>query len=266
MFETFKAPPTDKCTLGQNMDDPGFALSVWPALLDLAKGEGVSSHNHPLWSLYAPVAEGRGRPVFVLGQLGQSLDGRVATPTGKSRTISGPEAIRHLHRLRALVDAVVVGIGTVIKDDPLLSVRDVEGRSPARVIIDPNFRLPPSARLLGDGGAPVIAIQAEPGTRPAGVDSIVIPAIAGKLSPDTILAALAERGLRRLLIEGGPSTLSAFIAAGLLHRLHVTVSPIILGSGPTGLNMPPIDELREAIRPKAQVYRLGADILFDCQF
>lgn len=248
------------------MDDPGFALSAWPALLDLANGRAVSPHNHPLWTLYAPVAEGRGKPAFVLGQLGQSLDGRVATPTGKSRTISGPEAIRHLHRLRALVDAVVVGIGTVIADDPLLSVREVEGRSPVRVIIDPNFRLPLSARLLSDGGAPVMAIQAAPGTRPAGVESIVIPAIAGKLSPAAIIAALAERGMRRLLIEGGPATLSTFLTAGMLQRLHVTVSPIILGSGPTGLTMPPIDELSEAIRPQAQVYGLGADILFDCQF
>src|SRR6185503_18222977 len=97
---------------------------AWPSLVDLAaKGQmtvlgGVAPPDCPLWNLNAPVAEGRGEPAFVIGQLGQSLDGRVATDTGKSRYINGPEAIRHLHRLRALVDAVVVGVGTVIADDP----------------------------------------------------------------------------------------------------------------------------------------------------
>src|ERR1700722_4202831 len=97
-------------------------------------------------------------PAFVIGQLGQSLDGRIATPTGHSKYISGPEALRHLHQLRALVDAVVVGVQTVIADDPQLTVRHVEGRNPARVVIDPNGRLPPNARMLSDNHATVLTI------------------------------------------------------------------------------------------------------------
>ena len=135
--------------------------SAWPSLIDLAAGHACveAPRDCRLWPLYASVAEGRGEPAFVIAQLGQSLDGRVATATGKSRYINGPEAIRHLHRLRALCDAVVVGVGTVIADDPQLTVREVQGPCPARVVIDPNFRLPDCARMLGDGAAPIYAVQ-----------------------------------------------------------------------------------------------------------
>jgi hypothetical protein len=150
----------------ENQDSVTSSLHrAWPSLVELAAGgdpgEAPPAQTCPLWSLYAPVAQGRGEPAFVIAQLGQSLDGRVATATGKSRYINGPEAIRHLHRLRALVDAVVVGVGTVIADDPQLNVREVEGPCPARVVIDPNFRLPVGARMLGDGAAPIYAIQGD---------------------------------------------------------------------------------------------------------
>jgi diaminohydroxyphosphoribosylaminopyrimidine deaminase/5-amino-6-(5-phosphoribosylamino)uracil reductase len=243
------------------MTNPLPLDSAWATLLELAAGKPAAPHPHPLWGLYAPIANA---PALVMGQIGQSLDGRVATASGKSRTISGPEAIRHLHRLRALVDAVVVGVGTVIADDPLLSVREVPGHSPMRVVIDPNFRLPPTARLLRDGGAPVFAVQGEARTRDRCVTSIVLPPVAGAIPPQTIIAALAKKGMRRILVEGGPATLSAFLAAGALDRLHVSIAPIILGSGPVGINLPPIDELAEALRPRASLYDLGADMLFDC--
>jgi diaminohydroxyphosphoribosylaminopyrimidine deaminase/5-amino-6-(5-phosphoribosylamino)uracil reductase len=243
------------------MTDPLPLDSAWASLLELAAGRPAAPHPHTLWGLYAPIASA---PAFVIGQIGQSLDGRVATPTAKSRNISGPDAIRHLHRLRALVDAVVVGVGTVIADDPLLSVRDVAGLSPIRVVIDPNFRLPKAARLLRDSGAPVFAIQSEPRARDGDLTSISIPSVAGTIPPQAIVAALAEKGIRRLLVEGGPATLSAFLAAGALDRLHVSVAPIILGSGPVGINLPPIDELTEALHPRASRYEFGDDTVFDC--
>jgi riboflavin-specific deaminase-like protein len=219
-----------------------------------------------LWDLYAPVAEGRGEPAFVIGQLGQSLDGRVATATGKSRYINGPEAIRHLHRLRALVDAVVVGVGTVIADDPQLSVREVEGPCPARVVIDPNFRMPDCARMLGDGASPIYAIQAETRARAEGIEPIIVPAASDGIAPGAIVAALAARGFRRILIEGGAKTVSAFLAARALHRLHLSIAPMVIGSGPMGVNLPPIDELEAALRPTTLIHQLGEDVVFDCAF
>lgn len=241
---------------------------AWPSLVDLAArgAGGEAPPDCPLWGLYFPVAEGRGEPAFVIGQLGQSLDGRVATATGKSRYINGPEAIRHLHRLRALVDAVVVGVGTVIADDPQLSVREVEGPCPVRVVIDPNFRMPDCARMLGDGAGPIYAVQAEDRARPKGIEPILVERTEGGIAPGAIVHALAARGFRRILIEGGARTVSTFLAARALHRLHLSIAPMVIGSGPMGVNLPPIDELDAALRPRTLIHQLGEDVVFDCAF
>ncbi len=220
------------------------------------------AETQALSPIYAPIARGP----FVLGQLGQSLDGRIATPTGHSRTISGAGGITHLHRLRALADAVVVGIGTVTADDPRLTVRAVAGRDPARVVIDPNGRLPARARLLADDGAPCILVQTADQPRPARVMALTLPGADGRIDPHELVAALAARGLHRLLIEGGGQTVSRFLAAGALTRLHVCVTPVVIGSGPTGLCLPPIDRMEEAMRPRCRTHLLGEEVLFDFAF
>jgi riboflavin-specific deaminase-like protein len=202
----------------------------------------------------------------VIGQLGQSLDGRIATATGKSRYIGCPEAIGHLHRIRALVDAVVVGVGTVIADDPQLNTREAKGPSPARIVIDPNFRLPAGARMLGDGGEQISAVQSDDRPRGNGIETIVVEPRDGKLHPADIVRALAARGFMRILVEGGASTQSAFLSSEVLDRFHLAIAPMVIGSGPIGINLPPIDELDEALRPAATTYQLGRDVLFDCTF
>ncbi len=221
--------------------------------------------GYAFWRLYEPIAAGHGHRPFVVGQLGQSLDGRIATATGNSRYINCPEAIVHLHRLRALVDAVIVGIGTVVADDPLLTVRKVYGNNPARIVIDPNGRLPPDARMLAENGSPVFVIQSCHLRRPARVTPITIPSGDGQIDPVRIVDALAAHGFRRLLVEGGAGTVSSFLSAGAIDRLHLSIAPIIIGSGPVGICLPPIDPLEHALRPRATVHRLGRDILFDCE-
>jgi diaminohydroxyphosphoribosylaminopyrimidine deaminase/5-amino-6-(5-phosphoribosylamino)uracil reductase len=107
----------------------------------------------PPWEdIFGPLRHGLIDDLAVVGQCGQSIDGRIATPTGHSHYINGEAGLAHLHRLRALVDAVVIGVGTAIADDPQLTVRRVEGPSPARVIVDPNGRLPTTARALAADG------------------------------------------------------------------------------------------------------------------
>src|SRR5262244_3993785 len=106
----------------------------------------------PWQEIFGPLRQGIRDNLVVVGQFGQSIDARIATPTGHSHYINGAAGLAHLHRLRALVDAVVVGIGTALADDPQLTVRRVAGPQPARVVIDPDGRLPPNARLLANDG------------------------------------------------------------------------------------------------------------------
>jgi riboflavin-specific deaminase-like protein len=202
----------------------------------------------------------------VIGQIGQSLDGRIATVSGRSSCINGPQGIAHLHRLRALVDAVVVGAGTVRADDPQLTVRSVSGPNPVRVVIDPRGTLPAEARAFAADGMRRIVITRQQ-TRPAaadGVETIALPDRDGRIEPRAILDALVERGLRRVLIEGGAQTVSSFLSAGCLDRLHVVVAPMILGSGIVGLDLPPIADMTGALRVPMRAHALGGEVLFDC--
>jgi diaminohydroxyphosphoribosylaminopyrimidine deaminase / 5-amino-6-(5-phosphoribosylamino)uracil reductase len=214
---------------------------------------------------FAPILAADPSKPFVIGQLGQSLDGRIATPSGASRDINGEGALDHLHRLRAHVDAVVVGVGTVLADDPRLTVRRVEGRSPARVIIDPRGRLPRDARCLADGGPRTLVVVARAAAKDRADQIGLAPDADGSLDPHAIVAALVARGFRRILVEGGATTVSRFIDADAVDRLHVLVAPVILGSGKPGLSLKPITMLSQAITPATAVYRLsGGDVLFDC--
>jgi diaminohydroxyphosphoribosylaminopyrimidine deaminase / 5-amino-6-(5-phosphoribosylamino)uracil reductase len=224
-------------------------------------------HGASRWErIFGPLRTGQVDDLIVVGQIGQSLDGRAATSTGHSHYINGAEGLDHLHRLRALMDAVVVGVGTALADDPQLTVRRVAGPSPARVVIDPNGRLPAAARAFRDDGVRRLVIAAGgPGPQlPAGIERVTLPAIKGRLDPCDILACLAARGLRRILIEGGPGTVARFLEARCLDRLHVVVAPVILGGGRASLDLAPITRCDEALRPRTFTHVLGDEVLFDC--
>ncbi len=216
--------------------------------------------------LFGPLRKGTVDDLVIVGQMGQSLDGRLATETGHSKYINGPEGLVHLHRLRALVDVIVVGVGTAIADDPQLTVRRVSGPQPARVVIDPNGRLGAGARMFADDGVRRLLITAQ-GTRvapPSGVEIVALPAVDGQIAPSAIAGALAGRGMRRMLIEGGANTVSRFLVAGCLDRLHVMVAPIILGGGGPGLILPPLERADQARRMPMHVHKIEDDVLFDC--
>jgi diaminohydroxyphosphoribosylaminopyrimidine deaminase / 5-amino-6-(5-phosphoribosylamino)uracil reductase len=219
---------------------------------------------HELHELFTPLT---GDKSFVVGQLGQSLDGRVATPTGHSKYINRDDGLLHLHRLRAVVDAVVVGVGTVIADNPLLNTRLCAGQNPARVIIDPQGRLPDDAATLRDDGTRCIVMSINSKLKFAShIEHIVLPHDDTKIAPHAIIEELAKLGLHKILVEGGPRTLTNFITHKALDRLHLIVAPIILGSGKSGLSLPPIEMLDEALRPKTKSYKIGDEVIFDCEF
>jgi diaminohydroxyphosphoribosylaminopyrimidine deaminase / 5-amino-6-(5-phosphoribosylamino)uracil reductase len=220
----------------------------------------------PWQEIFGPLRRGLRDDLMVVAQCGQSIDARIATVSGHSHYINGPEGLAHLHRLRALVDAVVVGVGTVLADDPQLTVRRVAGPNPARVVIDPNGRLTRTARLLVDDGVRRLVITRSDTTLDlaAGIEVVRVAATAGQLAPADVLAILAERGFRRILIEGGSNTISRFLAAGCLDRLHVMIAPMIIGAGPSSVSLEPIDRVDEAIKAPMRAHILGDEVLLDC--
>jgi diaminohydroxyphosphoribosylaminopyrimidine deaminase / 5-amino-6-(5-phosphoribosylamino)uracil reductase len=252
--------------------DPG-GESHGPGTLDESKPSGGSGETAPdacrLIELYLPLCCDCPEP-FVVAHLGQSLDGRIATVDGSSRWVTGPEDVAHTHRMRALFDAVVVGAETVRHDDPQLTVRLVPGRNPTRVVLDPGRRLKAGYRLFTDGAAPTLVLCADElaGRRPRLGQAEVIGAgaDAGRLRPAAVLDLLARRGLRRVFVEGGGITVSRFLAAGCLHRLQITIAPLIIGSGRPSISLPKIGRLSESLRPTVRKFDLGRDILFECRF
>lgn len=216
--------------------------------------------------IYGPVAR-RDLGPLTIAQIGQSLDGRVATTSGDARDVSGPEGLAHLHRLRALVDGVIIGVKTALHDSPRLTVRLCSGDNPARIVIDPRGRLPDDAPVLKPCGARRIIVQAVDRERPAGVEVLRLTTANGRLDPQQILTGLHGMGLSSLLVEGGGLTITGFLEAGLLDRLQVSIAPLIIGAGPQGLTtMTPVQTLSQALRPETRVFGLGSDIVFDCAF
>lgn len=253
------------------MDKADVSADVWRRILGIRDGTGCpccgdwSAAERAALAIYAPLARRDMGPVTI-GQIGQSLDGRVATVAGDARDISGPDGLKHLHRLRAISDAVVIGVRTALQDSPRLTVRLCDGHNPARVVIDPRGRLPNDAQIFADDGARRIVLQHGDTARPNGVEVIRLPAAAeGSMSPRHILRALQGTGLNTVLIEGGGITVSRFFQSGLLTRLHVAVAPLLIGGGPQGFHTPnPVAQLSDATRPDTRVFDIGSDILFDC--
>ena len=228
--------------------------------INAAVRETTSSATDP----FLPIREAAPDRPFVIAQLGQSLDGRIATVTGESRYINGAAALDHLHRLRSLVDAVVVGVGTIVADDPQLTVRRIDGRSPARVVIDPSGRLNDAGKWLSQDGTPQLVISGDVRC-PPGAELLRLPVHEGLIAPAAIVEALFRKGFRKILIEGGSRTVSAFIDAGCIDRLHILMAPVIIGSGKNGLDLLPQGDLSRALRPRTDVHLLAeGEVLFDC--
>jgi diaminohydroxyphosphoribosylaminopyrimidine deaminase/5-amino-6-(5-phosphoribosylamino)uracil reductase len=229
----------------------------------------VAPAAQSMLDLYLPLVIGPRARHMTLGHLGQSLDGRVATPTGCSQFITSKEDVVHTHRLRALFDAVLVGVRTVELDDPQLTTRLVPGEHPTRVVLDPQGKVRSGYRILADDTAPTLVFTGGaglPGERKQGhVEWLELARSENGFDVKSVLARLAERGLSRVFVEGGGVTVSRFLAAHALDRLHVSVAPMILGSGAPAFTLPPIDRLEEALTPRVRHFVLGPDILFDCE-
>jgi len=195
----------------------------------------------------------RQRP-FVVWKTATTLDGKVAAPDGTSRWISSVESRLDAHRLRAECDTIVAGVGTVLADDPHLTVRDADGRpavdQPLRVVADTHGRTPPTAKVLDDAGPTWVATAAELGKDPdGGVDLLAL------------LEALWARGRRLVLLEGGPTLAGSFLRAGLVDRVVSYVAPSVLGGGLPSVLVPEVSTLAEAVQLEiTDVTRTGPDV------
>ena len=230
---------------------------AWELLLD-----GTVPEGGVLAERYGDLVRSDGPQV--LAQLGLSLDGFIACRTGDARSVTGEADREHLHRLRALVDAVVVGGATAAVDDPRLTVREVAGEHPVRVVVDPRGRLPLASGLLTDGAAPTLWMVGPdvgvPAEMPAHVEVVRLRR-PGPVEPEEVLAELRHRGLRRVLVEGGGRLVSAFVDAGAVDRLYLTTAPVLVGEGVPGLRLAGVDSMAEATRPPVRRWVLGEDVV-----
>jgi len=175
-----------------------------------------------------------------------------------------------VHRLRALCDVVVVGAGTVAADDPQLTTRLVPGPNPVRVILDPGRRLRPEHRIFSDRTGTTLYVCARSLIR-AGESAVGLAPIVGVgggadgIDFREVIGLLRERGWKRIFVEGGGVTVSAFFAAKLLDRLHVAIAPLLIGEGRPAIRLTPPAALGDCHRPPYRVFRTGSDILFDCE-
>lgn len=244
--------------------DPAACLDWHPDRGWILQGAWTGD-AHAMFSLYRPLLDLAGGQRYVIGHLGQSIDGRIATASGDSCFINGRENLVHMHRLRALCDAVLVGAGTVLADDPQLTTRLVAGPDATRVVLDPSSRVAPSHRICSDERAPTLLARYPQSARTTCGAAEIIAARQSDHGMDLagLLDSLADRGLHAILVEGGGVTVSRFLERRMLNRLQIAIAPVIIGSGRHGLQLPEVMALRDCLRPSCRQHVMGEDVLWD---
>jgi diaminohydroxyphosphoribosylaminopyrimidine deaminase/5-amino-6-(5-phosphoribosylamino)uracil reductase len=212
----------------------------------------------------------KGRP-FITVKYAQSLDGRIATSKGDSRWISSESSRRFAHRLRAQHDAIMVGIGTVLADDPQLTVRLLKGRNPMRIVLDSRLRIPLNAQVLqGEAKTLIVTTDAHAKKKVQAIQKqgkvvlLVQRDKKGQAELKTLIQVLAEWGISSILVEGGREIITSFLKGGLVNRMVAITAPLILGKGIAGIGDLGIKDLKGSMRPSSyKVRRLGEDVIFD---
>ncbi|MEG9248601.1 GTP cyclohydrolase II [Arthrobacter sp. Soc17.1.1.1] len=242
------------------------AADAWESLLDgVVPAAPAPGEAEELTHRYGYLTQPGGQ---VIGQLRQSLDGFIASRSGDAGLHEDRGDHGHLQRLRALVDAVVVGASTVLAEDCSLAVEDVPGTSPVRVVLDSAAKVGADARVLADDGVPTLWIVSRdamvPGGLPASVEVVRLPA--EDFEPRRVLAVLHARGMGRVLVEGGGNTVSRFLEAGALDRLYLTTAPVLVGDGVPGIRFSGSDVLAEARTAPVRRFVFGQDICTEFNF
>ncbi len=210
-----------------------------------------------------------GLPLFTL-KIAQTIDGRISGADGNSRWISSERSRQEAHKLRSRHDAILVGIGTVLSDDPGLNVRLVKGLDPVRVVVDSRLRIPLSSKMLNDTGATrtIIATTQRADEEVVrkiagrGADVWKLPETRGQVDLPALARKLGGMGITSVLVEGGSQIFSSLLRARLADRVAVFVAPMILGDGLIGLSAVGVGGLHESLKlVKFKSTRIGEDIL-----
>ena len=256
------------------------AVRVAEAIRALEQWVGLQVDNGAVQAfidLYGPLLFDPSDEPVVIGHLGQSLESCIATASGDSVAMTGPSNHRHLHRMRALCDAIVVGGNTAALDDPRLNTRLVPGDNPVRVIIDPDLRLSNKLALMDDGEARSVivckdtALHADSTGLVAAVEGksrcevLGVPVVDGELSLPKLFSSLHRLGLRQVFVEGGGITVSRCLQTGVLDRLHIATSAVLVGEGHGALQLPSVASMAQALRPSYRLFRMGDDVLWDLE-
>lgn len=210
---------------------------------------------------------------FIVVKYAQTLDGRIATRSGQSHWISSPSTLKYAHQLRARYDAILVGVETVIADDPRLTVRLVKGKNPVRVVADSTLRIPPAARVLQglDAAGTIIATtgRADPAKaaalRGAGAEVIVLGEdCQGHVDLQELVTHLARRQITSILVEGGSRMITALMRASLVDKLVVVIAPKVLGEGIPAVGDLQVHTLDGALRLcRVTARRMGEDFVVE---
>ncbi len=198
-----------------------------------------------------------------IGQIGQSLDGKIALNNGNSHYINEKESITYLHCLRSISDGVLVGVNTIIKDNPLLTTRKIKGPNPIRLIIDPTLKLTNKYKIFKDDNKNIIFTNSSNEKKLINTTIVKFPK---KNFTQNIYDYLEKTSLQTILIEGGPTTLSHFIELKLLNYMQFIISPTIIGSGIDSVRLKPISNLKNALRAKNTICKLGKEIIVTLDF
>ena len=212
---------------------------------------------------------------LVTVKFAQTLDGRIAAITGNSKWISSPESRRLAHKLRALNDAVMVGVGTVLKDDPEITVRLVRGRSPVRVVLDSTLRIPLEAMVLAgqEKAATVIATTGKADEeklsrlRSMGIEVLEIPEDErGAVDLQQLFPMLGQRGISSVLVEGGAGVATSLLRLGLADRLVIIIAPRIMGKGIEAVGELGVADVSQALKLSfKKTYRVGKDLVIEAR-
>lgn len=232
-------------------------------------GESTPLPTRSMLELYLPFLGSHTTPAMVVGHLGQSIDAKIATTEGDAFFVTGEENRTHLHRMRALCHAVLVGAETVVADNPQLTTRAVDGPNPIRIVIDPTARVSADNILWADALAPTWLIHNETvdlsrfSHDPINVTRIAIGGSQRRLAFPDVLRELRSRGVHRVFVEGGGVTVSGMLSANCLDRMQVAVAPLMVGAGRQALQLPGASSMKNALRPPFKLYRMGEDVLWD---